>query len=98
MMTDPDGIIETPATMLSAPSETGRAAWASRAVLQGLGRPALAIAIAALVGGLIILLLGDNPLTAYGILLSGAFGNSISIYSSLQFTTPLIFTGLAVAF
>ncbi len=66
--------------------------------LQGVARPVVATALAAVVGGVIMLVLGDNPLTAYGILLAGAFQGQASILTTLQFTTPLIFTGLAVAF
>jgi len=98
MISESEGGIDTPRTVAAPQATTDRAAWALRAAIQGLGRPALAILIAGLVGGLIILLLGNNPLIAYGILWSGAFGNRISVYSTLQFTTPLIFTGLAVAF
>ena len=66
--------------------------------LEGLARPTIATLVAVIVGGVIILALGNNPLSAYGILLAGAFGNQASVYTTLQFTTPLIFTGLAVAF
>jgi len=66
--------------------------------LQGVARPVVASAFAVIVGGIIMLVLGDNPLTAYGILFAGAFQGRASIFTTLQFTTPLIFTGLAVAF
>ena len=36
--------------------------------------PLIAVLAAFVVGGIIILLIGDNPLTAYGWLLSSSFG------------------------
>lgn len=59
--------------------------------------PLIAVLAAFLVGGVIILLLGDNPLTAYSLLLSNSFGSLRDIGWTLHYATPLIFTGLAVA-
>ena len=59
--------------------------------------PLLAVLAAFFVGGIIILLLGDNPLTAYGLLLSSSFGSVQDVAWMLHYATPLIFTGLAVA-
>jgi simple sugar transport system permease protein len=57
-----------------------------------------AIGLALLVSAILILLAGFNPLVAYGALIKGAFGDSFAIGNTLARTTPLIFTGLAVAF
>ncbi|HRI03301.1 MAG TPA: ABC transporter permease [Pyrinomonadaceae bacterium] len=59
--------------------------------------PLVAVLAAFVVGGIIILILGDNPLTAYGWLLSSSFGSIKDIGWTLHYATPLIFTGLAVA-
>jgi simple sugar transport system permease protein len=59
--------------------------------------PLLAVIAAFVVGGIIILLIGDNPLNAYGWLLSSSFGSIKDIGWTLHYATPLIFTGLAVA-
>jgi simple sugar transport system permease protein len=59
--------------------------------------PLLAVIAAFIVGGIIILLIGDNPLNAYGWLLSSSFGSAKDIGWTLFYATPLIFTGLAVA-
>ncbi len=59
--------------------------------------PLVAVVAAFVVGGIIILILGDNPLTAYGWLLSSSFGSVKDIGWTLHYATPLIFTGLAVA-
>ncbi len=59
--------------------------------------PLIAVLAAFVVGGIVILLLGDNPLTAYSLLLSNSFGSVRDIGWTLHYATPLIFTGLAVA-
>jgi general nucleoside transport system permease protein len=68
--------------------------------------PALSILLALLVGAILILVssfaTGSGsldpglPITAYGALLSGAFGSEKGIVSTLAAATPLVFTGLAV--
>ncbi len=59
--------------------------------------PLIAVLAAFIVGGIIILLIGDNPFEAYGWLLSSSFGSIKDIGWTLHYATPLIFTGLAVA-
>jgi simple sugar transport system permease protein len=67
-------------------------------ILQQLLLPVGAIILALLVGAIFILVIGKNPFTAYAALLQGAFGDAFSIGETLENTTPLILTGLAVAF
>lgn len=59
--------------------------------------PVVAVIAAFIVGGIIILLIGDNPITAYSLLLTNSFGSIRDIGWTLHYATPLIFTGLAVA-
>jgi simple sugar transport system permease protein len=67
--------------------------------------PLIAVSAAFLIGGLIVLTIGDNPLTVYRLLLSSAFGlfDALGNFTfdnwgyTLFYATPLIFTGLAVA-
>jgi len=59
--------------------------------------PLLAVAVAFLVGGVVVLLIGDNPLEVYGLLLGSALTWPDGIGYTLFYATPLIFTGLAVA-
>lgn len=54
------------------------------------------LAALALAGGLIALA-GANPLTAYGLILKGAFGSRLGLTETLTRATPLILTGLAAA-
>ena len=60
--------------------------------------PVLSILVAFIIGGIIILCLGKNPLKAYGFLFSGAFGSSRKIAQTLVIACPLIFTGLTASF
>ncbi|RJQ06233.1 MAG: ABC transporter permease [Bacillota bacterium] len=52
--------------------------------------------LALLIGAVLILIQGKNPVLAYGFLLQGALGNKGAIAETLVKATPLIFTGLAV--
>ena len=60
--------------------------------------PVISIIIAFVIGGIIILALGKNPLEAYGFLLTGSFGSAQRIAQTLEGACPLIFTGLAATF
>jgi len=59
--------------------------------------PLVAVIAAFVVGGIIILVIGDNPINAFGLLLSNSFGSAKDFGWTLFYATPLIFTGLAVA-
>lgn len=59
--------------------------------------PLLAILFALVIGAVLILFTGKNPLLAYAALLRGAFGTPIALAQTLNKAIPLIFTGLAVA-
>ncbi len=55
----------------------------------------LSILAAMLVGSIIILIYGENPLEIYSKLFMGAFGSQRGFFSSIQRATPLIFTAVA---
>jgi len=59
--------------------------------------PFLAILIATIAGGLLVLALGDNPFKVYWFLISGSVVGLPNLLVTLQMMTPLIFTGLAVS-
>lgn len=59
--------------------------------------PLLALLTALLVGAIVMLIFGDNPLKAYTGLFSGAFGNARGWAITIRKMTPLILTGLSVA-
>ena len=65
--------------------------------LEGLVTPFVAIIIAILIGAGVMLVTGNNPLTAYGALFSGAFGSTVNLSNTLANAIPLILSGLAVA-
>lgn len=58
--------------------------------------PLIAVVAAFIIGGILILIIGDNPLQAYGLLFGSAFSWPVGIGYTLFYATPLIFTGLAV--
>lgn len=60
--------------------------------------PPLAVVIALLVGVLFILYIGKSPAQAYQALWTASFGNFYNFGEFLVSSTPLIFTGLSVAF
>lgn len=59
--------------------------------------PLIAVIAAFVVGGVIVLLIGDNPFVAYYHMIGNSFGSLNDIGYTLFLATPLIFTGLAVA-
>lgn len=60
--------------------------------------PLSAIVLALLIGAVILIVSGVNPLEAYQALIAGAFGETRYLLRTFEKTTPLIFSGLAVAF
>ncbi|WP_118137171.1 ABC transporter permease [Oceanicella sp. SM1341] len=59
--------------------------------------PAVNLAVAFLVAGLVVLMIGENPLEAVRLIVYGAFGYGEGIGFTLYYATNFIFTGLAVA-
>src|SRR5215218_3962480 len=59
--------------------------------------PLVAILLSFVIGAVIVMATGNNPITVYAALIGGAFGSASSIGRTLLYTTPFIFTGLAVA-
>jgi simple sugar transport system permease protein len=66
-------------------------------LLRELRFPLLAVLCAFAVGAIVVLLIGDNPVETFALLLGSAFSWPDGIGYTLFFATPLIFTGLAVA-
>ncbi|WP_419466050.1 ABC transporter permease [Alteribacter salitolerans] len=64
----------------------------------GLIVPLIAIAFGFLAGGLIMLVSGNNPILGYAALFQGVFGDMYYFGETLRMMTPLILSGLAVAF
>ena len=66
--------------------------WLTHALL-----PAVNLVFAFLVSGVIIAIIGEDPLAAFDLLMIGAFGYPGAAGFTLYYTTNFIFTGLAVA-
>jgi simple sugar transport system permease protein len=60
--------------------------------------PLIAVILALLVGAIVIILIGENPIDVYKLLFGHAIGNRDGWGNVLFRATPLIFTGLTVAF
>lgn len=58
----------------------------------------IAIILGLIAGGILMLAIGSNPIEGYSYLLQGALINVERFGNTLATATPLIFTGLAVAF
>nr|WP_179295593.1 ABC transporter permease [Bacillus sp. FJAT-45350] len=72
--------------------------WIPAERLVSLSVPIIAVFFGILVGAIIMLLSGYNPITGYFSLLRGIFGEMYYIGETLRTMTPLILAGLAVAF
>jgi simple sugar transport system permease protein len=59
--------------------------------------PLIAVLAAFLVGGVLILIIGDDPIETYKLLIGSALSWPNGIGYTVFYATPLIFTGLAVA-
>src|SRR5438105_10984820 len=59
--------------------------------------PVIAVLAAFAVGGIFVLVIGDNPIETYRLLIGSALWWPDGIGYTLFYSTPLIFTGLAVA-
>ena len=59
--------------------------------------PVLNVVLAFLIGGIVVVLVGQNPFDAVGIMLYGAFGYGSGFGYTLYYTTDFVFAGLAVS-
>lgn len=67
--------------------------WSSGALI-----PILSVVLAMLIGGVVVLATGSNPVNAYSQLAQGAFGSPYNVSETLVSAIPYMLTGLAVAF
>jgi general nucleoside transport system permease protein len=61
-----------------------------------IGAPLLGVLAGLLIGALLILLAGGNPIAAYGAMLAGAFGGQRQIEETILKATPLLLMGLGL--
>lgn len=60
--------------------------------------PLFAVLFAGLIGAVILIISGISPIEAYAALFEGSFGDLSALGRTLEKATPLVFSGLAVAF
>jgi general nucleoside transport system permease protein len=68
-----------------------------RTILEAGLVPFLAILTAVIIGGIIIIIVGGDPIRAYAGLIQGSFGSTKALSETAVWATPYIFAGLAVA-
>ena len=66
--------------------------------LKEIAYPLIAILISFIVGGILVYAFGHNPMVAYKALIKGSMGDLNKFGETLVTVTPLILTGLSVAF
>ena len=59
--------------------------------------PMFAISLSLIVGGIVILLTGGDPIQVYSIMYKGAFGSQFHLFATLTRATPIIICGLGAA-
>lgn len=87
--------------MATAPTPTNtdnRAAMTLRHIWRSISVPLVAVILGLIIGAILLIVSGVNPIVAYGALVKGAFGSPAAIQRTLEKATPLVFSGLAVAF
>src|SRR5215475_5161494 len=83
------------------PPDTGQPTLSQAGIVQalrGLLVPVLAVFTAVIIGAVFVLLAGLDPFKAHSSLLQGSLGSDAALTRSLLKMTPLILSGLAVAF
>ncbi len=65
-------------------------------IARRVGVPLLSVLLALVAGGAIMLLAGENPVTVYRAMFTGAFGSRYAFSETLVKTIPLLLTGLGV--
>ena len=65
-------------------------------ILDAATQPLVAVLISLLLGAVVILIIGKNPVAAYGEMIRGAFGKRVYLMNTLKRATPIIMGGLAV--
>ena len=65
--------------------------------IEALAKPLAAIALAATIVAVVVTALGASPVTVFGALAEGAFGNWLACADTLVKATPLLYCGLAIA-
>jgi simple sugar transport system permease protein len=67
-----------------------------QAIVDTVTQPLIAVTISFLLGAVVMLVIGKNPLLAYGEMIRGAFGKQVYLMNTLKRATPIIMGGLAV--
>ncbi|MFW5941933.1 MAG: ABC transporter permease [Chloroflexota bacterium] len=69
-----------------------------RRLWRSVSAPVASVVLALLIGAIILIISDASPLAAYSALFEGSLGSSGALARTLEKATPLVFSGLAVAF
>src|SRR5690606_9078531 len=69
-----------------------------RRIWRGVSAPVASVVLGLLIGAIVLIVSEASPVAAYSALFNGAFGNMQALGRTLEKATPLVFSGLAVAF
>ena len=67
-------------------------------IWRGVRLPLISVILAMLIGAILLMVSGANPVAAYVALFEGSFGNLTALGRTLEKATPLLFSGLAISF
>ena len=90
--------VQSSSPPVAAPRRLSQLRAALWPILQSLLIPALSVITAVLLGSILILFDGRDPITAFEGLLEGAFVEPRGLLATFRNMTPLVLSGLAVAF
>lgn len=65
--------------------------------IRGFVKISLTLLLVFVIGAVFILIIGENPIAAYGALIKGAFGTRLGLGSTIAGFTPLLLTSIAFA-
>jgi simple sugar transport system permease protein len=80
------------------PTPITKKSWIKTIPFASIGLPLISIFIAILIGAVLMLIMGFDPIKAYSALWSGSFGNLVQTSETLKTATPLLLCGLGIAF
>lgn len=74
-----------------------RLSWLTKSTQRSILFTIISILIAFLIAGVLLLVVGVNPITAYELMIKGAFGSPRSISNTILKSIPIMLTGLGVS-
>ncbi len=64
-------------------------------LLRAVANPIIALILAFLLSGLVVLISGDDPMEAYAAILQGAFGSKSNLINTVRYMLPILMLALS---